>query len=232
MGYPHPKTPATRYRFLFTPIQTRLLLSETARLPVPHEAGRSGLYALRLLCQPEQAVTAHSGNDPFRKGYAEFKIRKGGTPPLATSRVFDKRRRPYPHASAPRQLCWHQRGACAAWVIPLGLRRPCGRTPLQRSALAAWHQVAYATCTQPRRRAEMTKKTATLAWNGLTLEISIERNAVLSCITGEEYASLKATNPANASKSLFNDALPVSLIQSAGGAVNFVDVMLSAAQAA
>ena len=78
----------------------------------------------------------------------------------------------------------------------------------------------------------MTKKTATLAWNGLTLEISIERNAVLSCITGEEYASLKATNPANASKSLFNDALPVSLIQSAGGAVNFVDVMLSAAQAA
>lgn len=78
----------------------------------------------------------------------------------------------------------------------------------------------------------MTKQTETLAWNGLTLEISMERNAVLSRIAGAEYASLKATNPAKTSKPLFNDAFAVSLIQSAGGAANFVDVMLSAAQAA
>jgi hypothetical protein len=74
----------------------------------------------------------------------------------------------------------------------------------------------------------MTKKTETMAWNGTTLEISMEPNEFLSRITGEEYASLKVTNPANTRKPLFNDALPLSLIRSAGGAANFVDVMLSA----
>lgn len=74
----------------------------------------------------------------------------------------------------------------------------------------------------------MTKKTETMAWNGLTLEISMEPNAVLSRITGEEYASLKATNPANAGQPLINDAFALSLIRSAGGAASFVDVMLSA----
>ena len=73
----------------------------------------------------------------------------------------------------------------------------------------------------------MKTKTETMAWNRLTLEISLESNAVLSRIAGEEYASLKVTSPANA-KPLINDAFAASLIQSAGGAANFVDVMLSA----
>jgi len=73
----------------------------------------------------------------------------------------------------------------------------------------------------------MKTKTETMAWNGLTLEISLEPNAVLSRLAGEEYASLKVTSPAIA-KPLINDAFADSLIQSAGGAVNFVDVMLSA----
>ncbi len=67
----------------------------------------------------------------------------------------------------------------------------------------------------------------TMAWNGLTLEISLEPNTVLSRITGEAYASLKVTNTEN-SRSLINDALPLAVIRSAGGAANFVDVMLSA----
>ena len=73
----------------------------------------------------------------------------------------------------------------------------------------------------------MTTENQTMAWNGLTLEISLEPNAVLSRMTGEAYASLKVTNTAN-SRNLINDALPLSLIRSAGGAENFVDVMLSA----
>ena len=73
----------------------------------------------------------------------------------------------------------------------------------------------------------MKKKTETMEWNGLTLEISLEPNDVLSRITGEAYASLKVTNPVN-KRDLFNDALPMDVIRSAGGAENFVDVMLSA----
>jgi len=73
----------------------------------------------------------------------------------------------------------------------------------------------------------MKTENETMAWNGLMLEISLEPNPVLSRITGEDYASLKVTNAAT-SRSLINDALPLSLIRSAGGAANFVDVMLSA----
>ena len=73
----------------------------------------------------------------------------------------------------------------------------------------------------------MTKQTETMAWNGMTLEISLEPNPVLSRITGEAYASLKVTNAAN-SRNLINNSLPLSVIRSAGGAANFVDVMLSA----
>ena len=73
----------------------------------------------------------------------------------------------------------------------------------------------------------MTTQTETMAWNGLTLEISLEPNPFLSRITGEAYASLKVTNTAN-SRDLMNDSLPLSVIRSAGGAANFVDVMLSA----
>ncbi len=64
-------------------------------------------------------------------------------------------------------------------------------------------------------------------WNGLTIEISTEPNTFLSRIEGEEMTSLKVTSPSTA-KPLINDAFAASLIQSAGGAVNFVDVMLSA----
>ena len=70
-----------------------------------------------------------------------------------------------------------------------------------------------------------------MKWNGLTIEINAERNAFLSRIQGEEVTSLKVTSPATA-KPLINDAFAASLIQSAGGAVDFVDVMLSAERAA
>ena len=73
----------------------------------------------------------------------------------------------------------------------------------------------------------MKKQIETMEWNGQTLEISLEPNDVLTLITGEAYASLKVTNPAN-KRDLFNDALPMDVIRSAGGAENFVDVMLSA----
>ena len=73
----------------------------------------------------------------------------------------------------------------------------------------------------------MKTENETMAWNGLTLHISLEPNAVLSRITGEAYASLKVTN-AESRRDLMNDTLPLSVIRSAGGAANFVDVMLSA----
>ena len=73
----------------------------------------------------------------------------------------------------------------------------------------------------------MKTENETMAWNGLTLEISLEPNAVLSRIAGEAYASLKVTN-AESRRDLMNDTLPLSVIRSAGGAANFVDVMLSA----
>jgi hypothetical protein len=68
-------------------------------------------------------------------------------------------------------------------------------------------------------------------WNGLTLEISAEPNRLLSRLNGEEITSLKVTSPATA-KPLINDAFAASLIAQAGGAVDFVDVMLSAEQRA
>ena len=73
----------------------------------------------------------------------------------------------------------------------------------------------------------MTTETETISWNGMTLEINLEPNHTLSRLTGETYASLKVTNTAN-SRNLINDALPLSVIRSAGGAANFVDVVLSA----
>lgn len=66
-------------------------------------------------------------------------------------------------------------------------------------------------------------------WNGLSIEINAEPNPFLSRIEGEEITSLKVTSP-SAAKPLINDAIAASLIAQAGGAVNFVDVMLSAEQ--
>ena len=62
-------------------------------------------------------------------------------------------------------------------------------------------------------------------WNGLNIEISTATNPFLSRIEGEEITSLKVTSTATA-KPLINDAFAASLIAQAGGAVNFVDVML------
>ena len=70
-----------------------------------------------------------------------------------------------------------------------------------------------------------------MKWNGLTIEINTERNAFLSRIQGEEVTSLKVTSPAIATP-LMNEAFAASLIEQAGGAANFVDVMLSAEQRA
>ena len=75
----------------------------------------------------------------------------------------------------------------------------------------------------------MTKQT--MKWNGLTLEISAEPNRFLSRIQGEEVISLKVTSRAIATP-IMNEAFAASLIAQAGGAVNFVDVMLSAEQRA
>ncbi len=68
-------------------------------------------------------------------------------------------------------------------------------------------------------------------WNGLSIEISAEPNPFLSRIEGEEITSLKVTS-SSAAKPLINDAFAASLIAQAGGAANFVDVMLSAEQRA
>jgi hypothetical protein len=73
----------------------------------------------------------------------------------------------------------------------------------------------------------MTTETETISWHGMTLEINLEPNHTISRLTGEAYASLKVTNTAN-SRNLINDVLPFDVIRSAGGATNFVDVMLSA----
>ncbi|MDI1229159.1 MAG: hypothetical protein PSY14_15880 [bacterium] len=68
-------------------------------------------------------------------------------------------------------------------------------------------------------------------WNGLSIEISAEPNRLLSRIQGEEVTSLKVTSRAIAMP-LMNEAFAASLIVQAGGAANFVDVMLSAERAA
>lgn len=77
----------------------------------------------------------------------------------------------------------------------------------------------------------MKAETKILNWNGVMLQVTAEPNAFLSRIEGEEITSLKVTSPATA-KPLINDAFAASLIAQAGGAVNFVDVMLSAERAA
>ena len=77
----------------------------------------------------------------------------------------------------------------------------------------------------------MKTKPHTMNWNGLTLEISAEPDRFLSRIQGEEVISLKVTSRAIATP-IMNEAFAASLIAQAGGAANFVDVMLSADRAA
>ena len=71
----------------------------------------------------------------------------------------------------------------------------------------------------------------TINWNGLMLEIHTEANSVLTRMEGEEYTSLKVTSHED-KQPLIYDAFATSLIRQAGGAVAFVDVMLTAQQAA
>lgn len=70
-----------------------------------------------------------------------------------------------------------------------------------------------------------------LNWNGQTLEISLKKDFLLSKLTGEEQAILTVTSNGNANL-LIHETYPASVIQSAGGTVDFVDVMLSAQVAA
>ena len=71
----------------------------------------------------------------------------------------------------------------------------------------------------------------TINWNGLMLEIHTKANTILTRMEGEEYTSLKVTSPED-KQPLIHDAFAASLIRQAGGAVAFVDVMLTAQHAA
>jgi hypothetical protein len=71
----------------------------------------------------------------------------------------------------------------------------------------------------------------TINWNGLTLEISVRKDFLVSRLTGEEHALLKVTSP-KAANPLIHDTYPAAVIQSAGGMADFVDVMLSSQYAA
>ena len=71
----------------------------------------------------------------------------------------------------------------------------------------------------------------TINWNGLMLEIHTEANTILTRMEGEEYTSLKVTSSKD-KQPLIHDAFATSLIRQAGGAVAFVDVMLTAQQVA
>lgn len=73
----------------------------------------------------------------------------------------------------------------------------------------------------------MTKQTAIINWNGKILHISAAPDSVLSRLAGEEVINLKVTDQTSVNP-LINNTYAASLIQSAGGAVDFVDVMLSA----
>lgn len=77
----------------------------------------------------------------------------------------------------------------------------------------------------------MNNEYQSLNWNGQTLEISVKKDSLLSKLTGEEQAVLKVTSTGNA-RPLIHDTYPAAVIDSAGGAVDFVDVMLSAQVAA
>ena len=77
----------------------------------------------------------------------------------------------------------------------------------------------------------MTTHKQTFDWNGQTLEIHTEANTVLTRMEGEEYTSLKVTSPED-KQPLIHDAFATSLIRQAGGAVAFVDVILTAQQVA
>lgn len=77
----------------------------------------------------------------------------------------------------------------------------------------------------------MNKEYQSLNWNGQTLEITMKKDFLLSKLTGEEQAVLKVTSTENA-RPLIHDTYPAAVIESAGGTVDFVDVMLSAQIAA
>jgi hypothetical protein len=77
----------------------------------------------------------------------------------------------------------------------------------------------------------MNNEYQSLNWNGLMLEITLKKDFLLSKLIGEEQAVLKVISTKDATP-LIHDTYPAAVIQSAGGAVDFVDVMLSAQLAA
>jgi len=77
----------------------------------------------------------------------------------------------------------------------------------------------------------MNNEYQSLNWNGQTLQITMKKDFLLSKLTGEEQAVLKVTSTETAHP-LIHDTYPAAVIQSAGGAVDFVDVILSAQLAA
>lgn len=77
----------------------------------------------------------------------------------------------------------------------------------------------------------MNNEYQSLNWNGQTLEISLKKDSLLSKLTGEEQAVLTVTSTEN-THPLIHDTYPAAVIESAGGTVDFVDVMLSAQVAA
>jgi len=79
-------------------------------------------------------------------------------------------------------------------------------------------------------------QTHNLEWNGITLEIEVEADQLSSRITGEEYSTIKVRSlqPLHAALPLaergcYRDSAAASTLQTAGGAVAYVDVMLAAA---
>ena len=70
-------------------------------------------------------------------------------------------------------------------------------------------------------------ETHSINWNGQTLVISAKPDNFLSRMEGEEITVLQVTSH-NKPQPIINDTFAASLIAQAGGAVNFVDVMLSA----
>ncbi len=73
-------------------------------------------------------------------------------------------------------------------------------------------------------------------WNGIALEIKVEKNQVLSRITGEEHANIqvRSLDPLHAAlplaeRGFYKDSVAASILSAAGGAVAYIDVMLEAA---
>lgn len=75
-----------------------------------------------------------------------------------------------------------------------------------------------------------------LNWNGITLEITLEHNQVLTRITGEDHANIqvRSLSPLHAplplaERGFYKDSVSASILKAAGGAVAYIDIMLDVA---